>query len=345
MSNRFIRALKGETIWPPPVWLMRQAGRYLPEYRELRATAGGFLAMVYDPDYATEITLQPIRRFGFDAAILFSDILVLPQALGRRLWFVEGEGPRLDPLRDPADIPTFDGARVSEHCAPIYETVRRLSRELSQETALIGFAGAPFTVAAYMIEGQGSREFAAAKGFAFRESTAFARLLEVLADATAVYLKDQIAAGAQAVQLFESWAGVVPASHFEDWVVKPTRRIVDQVHASYPDIPVIGFPRQSGILIERYAADTGIAAVGMDPQIDTAWAAKHLQPKLTVQGNLDPVLLLTGGEPMLTQARRIAADLSGGPFVFNLGHGVIKETPPEHVTHLLEHIRTKPANG
>ncbi len=339
MSKPFLRALAGETLETPPAWLMRQAGRYLPEYRALREKAGGFLAMAYNPDHAVEITLQPIRRFGFDAAILFSDILVLPHAMGRELWFETGEGPRLTPLRDPADIPAVEPDRIAEHCEPVYEALRRLSTELDDKTALIGFAGSPFTVAAYVIEGRGSKDFAHAKRFAFEQPEDFARLLDVLAEATALYLKAQIAAGAEAVQVFESWASLVPATEFDNWVIKPTRKIVDLVKADYPDIPVIGFPRMSGALIERYAAQTGINAVGMDPQVDTAWAARTLQPKLTVQGNLDPVLLLIGGEAMVAAAKKIKSDLSGGPFVFNLGHGVIKETPPENVQLLLDTLR------
>jgi len=341
MSKPFLRALAGDSLSPPPVWLMRQAGRYLPEYRALREQAGGFLAMVYNPDHAVEITLQPIRRYGFDAAILFSDILVMPHALGRELWFETGEGPRLDPLRREADIPAVDADRIGEHCAPVYEALRRLSGELPAETALIGFAGSPFTVAAYMVEGRGSKDFAAAKRFAFEQPAAFARLLDVLAEGTTLYLKDQVRAGAEAVQLFESWASLVPATHFDDWVIRPTRRIADALKAEFPDLPIIGFPRMSGGLIERYVGENGagIDAVGLDPQVDTGWAARVLQPKLTVQGNLDPVLLLTGGEAMVSAAKKIKSDLSGGPFVFNLGHGVIKETPPEHVQLLLDTIR------
>ncbi|MGF6226982.1 uroporphyrinogen decarboxylase [Inquilinus ginsengisoli] len=338
-AKPFLRALAGETLARPPVWLMRQAGRYLPEYRALRAQAGSFLDLCYNPELAAEVTLQPIRRYGLDAAILFSDILVVPHALGQALDYVEGEGPKLEPVTDAAGIARLSAGRLHEVLGPVYETVGRVAAALPPETALIGFAGAPWTVATYMVEGGGSKEYGVVKRLAYGEPETFGRLIDLLVEATVAYLLRQVAAGVHAVQLFDSWAGVLPEAEFERWVIAPTRRIVDAVRAAAPGVPIIGFPRGAGLLYERYLAGTGVDAVGLDTTVPPGWAAKALQPKAAVQGNLDPVLLLTGGEPMIRAADAITAALDGGPFVFNLGHGVLQKTPPEHVAALVRHLR------
>jgi len=332
-------ALAGKALARPPVWLMRQAGRYLPEYRAVRARAGSFLDLCYNPELAAEVTLQPIRRYGLDAAILFSDILVVPHALGQALDYVEGEGPKLEPVTDAAGIARLSARRLHEVLGPVYETVGRVAAALPPETALIGFAGAPWTVATYMVEGGGSKEFGVVKRLAYGEPETFARLVDLLVEATGAYLLRQIQAGAEAVQLFDSWAGVLPPAEFERWVIEPTRRIVGAVRAAAPKVPVISFPRGAGLLYERYLAGTGVDAVGLDGSVSPGWAAQALQPRAAVQGNLDPVFLVTGGEPMIRAADAIVDALGGGPFVFNLGHGVHQRTPPEHVAALIRHLR------
>ncbi|UCH75429.1 MAG: uroporphyrinogen decarboxylase [Rhodospirillales bacterium] len=333
------RALNGDTISPPPVWLMRQAGRYLPEYRKVRRQVGGFLELCYTPDLAVEVTLQPIHRYGFDAAILFSDILVVPDALGQEVRFAEGEGPKLAPIRDVAGLAVLREEGVHDHLAPVYETVRRLSRELPPEVTLIGFAGAPWTVATYMVEGGSSRDFATTRAWSLADPEGFGRLIEIVTKATAAYLCRQVEAGAEALQLFDSWAGILPEDAFERWVIEPNSQIVSIVKQKYPQVPVIGFPRGAGVLYERYIDKTGVNAVSLDTTVPLAWAAERLQPKATLQGNLDPQVLLAGGEALERRAREIVTMLGNGPFIFNLGHGIIKETPPEHVARLLEVIR------
>ncbi|MDH3703445.1 MAG: uroporphyrinogen decarboxylase [Alphaproteobacteria bacterium] len=344
-----LRALAGEILRTPPVWLMRQAGRYLPEYRKIRAEAGGFLALCYTPELAEEVTLQPVRRFGVDAAILFSDILVIPQALGQEVRFEEGEGPRLAPVRDEAGVSALRSAAAAatndgfeETLGPVYETVRRVSKALPDECSLIGFAGAPWTVATYMVEGGTSRDFHTVKRWALTDPDGFEKLIGVLVDATAAYLNRQIDAGAAVVQLFDSHTGVLPEGAFVRWSIRPTKRIVEQVRSRHPDVPIIGFPRGAGINYERYVRETGVTAVGLDSAVPLSWARTALQPILPVQGNLDPVLLLHGGAPMETAVREILSVLGGGPMIFNLGHGVIKETPPEHVAALIECVRRGP---
>ncbi len=343
-KNRLLLdALRGVKTERAPIWLMRQAGRYLPEYRELRTKAGGFLAMVYDPALASEITLQPIRRFGMDGAILFSDILVIPQALGQSLRFEQGEGPRLDALSSLADIAALRVETIDETLDPVYETVRETRRKLSIEgldhTALIGFAGGLWTVACYMIEGKGGSDFAGAKAWAGANPDAFAALMDKLSAATLHYLSRQIEAGVQAVQIFESWAGVVEEENFDAWVIAPTRRLVQALKQRYPDIPVIGFPRGASLpLMTRFAAETGVDALGCDYDHAPENLAP-LQQSVCVQGNLDPEILLAGGAPMDEAARRILDALSGGPFVFNLGHGVIKETDPAQVDRLVKLVQ------
>jgi uroporphyrinogen decarboxylase len=318
---------------------MRQAGRYLPEYRDLRARAGSFLAMCYDPALAAEVTLQPLRRYGMDAAILFSDILVVPHALGQRLDFVEGEGPRLDPVRRTGDLTRLSRTGFHDHLAPVYEAVGRIAGSLDESTALIGFAGAPWTVATYMVEGGGSKDFTAIKTWAYSDPTGFARLIDLLVDVTAEYLIRQIGAGAEVVQLFDSWAGALPPGPFRTLVIEPTRRIVDQVKAACPGVPIIGFPRAAGLQYQAYVRDTGVDAVGLDTTVPPDWAAEQLQPRLPVQGNLDPIVLVAGGDVLRTAVRDLLETFKGGPWVFNLGHGVVPSTPPEHVAELARLLR------
>lgn len=325
-----------------PFWFMRQAGRYLPEYRELRAKAGGFLNMVYDPAMAKEVTMQPLRRFGMDAAILFSDILVVPHALGRDVRFEEGEGPKLTPVK-PDTIPFFNEAFFDRTAAPVYEAVAEIAYALPAEgfgrAALIGFAGAPWTVACYMAEGGGSRDFLAAKRWAAQDPESFGALIDSVTAATVHYLEKQVAAGAEALQIFDSWAGVLDENMFRRWVITPAREIAQRLKYSCPGVPLIGFPRGAGILYRDYAQAAGVSALGLDWQVPPKWAAGALQSLLPVQGNLDPALLLTGGDALTLAAENILGNLSGGPFVFNLGHGIIKETPPENVETLCALLR------
>lgn len=329
---------------PPPVWLMRQAGRYLAEYRKIRAEVGSFLDLCYSPEHATEVTLQPIRRFGFDAAILFSDILVVPHGLGQEVRFVEGEGPKLPPIRCGSDMSGLSLTAMqsaSGPLEPVYEAVSRIREALPAETALIGFAGAPWTVAAYMVEGRTSRDFHAIKSWALADPDGFGALMDLLVEATAEHLSRQVSAGADAVQIFDSHAGVLPDGAFEKWIIEPTARIVAALRDKHPNFPIIGFPRGAGLRYPEYAAKTGVTAVGLDSVVPVVWARDALQSQMPVQGNLDPVYLLAGGSKMLAAADRILDALGDGPLIFNLGHGVIKETPPDHVIALIEHIRAR----
>ncbi len=344
-EKTMLRALRGEVLARPPVWLMRQAGRYLPEYRELRAKAEGFLDLCYTPDYAVEVTLQPIRRFGFDAAILFSDILVVPHALGQKVWFEEGLGPRLEALEQAGDIDRLDRTALHDRLAPVYETVGRLSRELPAETTLIGFAGAPWTVASYMLEGGSSKDFAAGKRWAYSAPEAMQRLIDLLVAATGDYLIAQIDAGAEVVQIFDSWAGVWPEAHLRRWCLEPAKALVARLKAERPGVPVILFPRGAGVLYETYAVESGADALGLDTTVPLAWARQALQSKVCVQGNLDPLLLVAGGDSLRQGVETILRELSGGPFVFNLGHGIVPQTPPEHVAQLIEQLRAWPGAG
>ncbi|WP_227010105.1 uroporphyrinogen decarboxylase [Pelagibius marinus] len=344
-EKAMLRALKGETLARPPVWLMRQAGRYLPEYRELRARAEGFLDLCYTPDYAVEVTLQPIRRYGFDAAILFSDILVVPHALGQKVWFEEGVGPRLEALERAEDLDRLDRAALHDRLAPVYETVGRLSRELPAETTLIGFAGAPWTVASYMLEGGSSKDFAAGKRWAYGDPAAMQRLIDLLVAATGDYLIAQIDAGAEALQIFDSWAGVWPEAHLRRWCLEPAKALVKRLKTERPGVPVILFPRGAGVLYETYAAESGADALGLDTTVPLAWARETLQSKVCLQGNLDPLLLVAGGESLRSGVDTILRELGGGPFVFNLGHGIVPQTPPEHVARLMEQLHAWPGAG
>jgi len=345
ISNSFLATLAGQPADRTPIWLMRQAGRYLPEYRRLRSTAGSFLDLCYTPDLATEVTLQPIRRYGFDAAILFSDILVVPDALGQQVAFREGEGPVLEPVRDDVAISALSLDRLSEHLAPVYEAVGQIRAALPRETALIGFAGSPWTVATYMIEGRGSKDFATVKTFAFANPDLFAKLIDLLEQATVSHLCAQIEAGAQTVQLFDSWAGVLPPDAFRRWIIEPTARIVGQLHKRHPSVPVIGFPRQAGLLYCAYVEGTGVDAVGIDSTVPLNWAADNLRTKSVIQGNLDSALLKAGGKPMLDAAKAILLAFRDGRHIFNLGHGVLQHTPPDHVAALVDFIRDFDAEG
>ena len=337
-NKKLLRVFAHRIETPPPVWLMRQAGRYLPEYRAVRATAGSFLDLCYTPELAAEVTLQPIRRFQLDGAILFSDILVVADGLGRKVTF--DDGPKLEPLRDAAEIDALDVQRVCDRAAPVFETVRRVRQELPAETALIGFAGAPWTVATYMVEGGGSRDFLYVKSWAYRSPDTFARLIDVLVDATSRYLNAQIAAGAEAVQLFDTWAGVLPEQAFRRWCLEPIREIIANVHAEHPGIATVVFARGVGTNYALLAAESGADVIGIDAATPLDWARDSVQNRCVVQGNLDPVLLVAGGAALDAEIDRIIATLGRRPFVFNLGHGVLPETPPENVARLVARVRT-----
>jgi uroporphyrinogen decarboxylase len=334
-----LRALAGEALALPPVWLMRQAGRYLPEYREIRQRVPGFLDLCFTPELACEVTLQPVRRFGMDAAILFSDILVVAHGLGQKVSFREGEGPVLEPIRSAAEARRLSLDEFSGRVAPVYETVGRVATVLPATTALIGFAGAPWTVASYMVEGGTSRDFAAVKRWAFADPDGFGELIDRLVEATVIYLSGQIAAGAEVVQLFDSWAGVLPERDFMRWVVAPTQRIVRALKENHPRVPVIGFPRGAGLMYRAYFSGSGVTALGLDSTVPPAIARKTLQSIGPVQGNLDPLLLVAGGAAMAESVTAIRRALGDGPFIFNLGHGIVPETPVEHVTELMALLR------
>lgn len=339
-TKKLLKALAGETQDTPPVWIMRQAGRYLPEYRELRATAGGFLDLCYNPEFATEVTLQPIRRFGFDAAILFADILLLPQALGMKLWFETGEGPRLEPVTNMAEINNLRPIdEIHETLSPIYETVKRLSEELPAETTLIGFAGAPWTVATYMVAGRGSPDQAAARRLMYQEPAAFQRLIDIVTDATIEYLARQAEAGAEVVKLFDSWAGALSGSTFEQYALKPAVKIAKELKKRFPDLKFIGFPRGAGGGYIDFANTGVFDGLAMDSSVPAEWARDNLQNKVTVQGNLDPMMMITGGDMLVSETQRLLDILGGGPYIFNLGHGITPEGKPENIEKMLKVIR------
>ncbi|MGX1790192.1 uroporphyrinogen decarboxylase [Bosea sp. NPDC055332] len=338
-QSLFLRALSGEILPKPPLWLMRQAGRYLPEYRELRAKAGGFLDLCYNPEWAAEVTLQPIRRFGFDAAILFSDILVIPHALGQKLWFAQGEGPRLEPVADVARFGEIREEIDQEVLAPVYETVKRVKAALPDGTALIGFCGAPWTVATYMVAGRGTPDQGPAKELFQRDPALFARLIDRLVVNSAAYLNAQIDAGVDAVQIFDSWAGSLGPDDFKRWSIEPTRRIVELVRARHPQARIIGFPRGAGAGIPDYVRATGIDAVGLETEIDRNFVCAAIQPLVPVQGHLDPQLLRTGGPELDREIEAIRAAFGDRAFVFNLGHGILPDTPIAHVERLVELVR------
>lgn len=323
----------------PPVWLMRQAGRYLPEYKETRAQAGDFLSLCYNSDLAAEVTLQPIRRFGFDAAILFADILLIPDALGQDVRFVAGEGPRLAPIRTESDFKALSMDNVEAHLQPVADTVSKVRAGLSDETALIGFAGAPWTVLTYMLEGQGSKDHFNSRKFAYQNPKLFEALLELVSEATLHYLKMQVRAGAQVIKLFDSWAGSATAQGFEDWVIKPAQYIFDGLRKEFPELPIIGFPRGAGEKLPLFVDKTGVDAVAIDYSMHVQWAAQNLPEGLCVQGNLDPAILVAGGKALDAAVDEILRAFENRPHIFNLGHGIVPETPIAHVEQLLQRIR------
>ena len=318
---------------------MRQAGRYLPEYRALRAKAGSFLGLCFNPELASEVTLQPVRRFGFSAAILFSDILVIPHALGQSVRFVEGEGPSLDPLTNIEDVKRLKSNADDSILAPIYETVRRAKADLPKDVALIGFCGAPWTVATYMIAGRGTPDQAPARNFAAQQPAAFASLLDTLVTASAHYLVRQIEAGAECLQIFDTWAGILPPEDFERWCVQPTKRLVAEVRRAKPETKFIGFPRGAGNKIPRYAEETAVDAVSLETNIDRTFAREKIQTLVPVQGNLDPEILLAGGDVLDRAVDDVMAAFASGPFIFNLGHGILPQTPVAHVERMLARVR------
>jgi uroporphyrinogen decarboxylase len=338
-TKPLLSVLAGKHEAIPPVWMMRQAGRYLPEYRAVREKAGGFLDLCFNPVLASEVTLQPVRRFGFDAAILFSDILVVPLALGRKVWFVEGEGPRLEPLSDGRALLSVKGEADTNVLAPIYETVRRVKAELKPQTALIGFCGAPWTVATYMIAGQGTPDQALAKTLAVREPKAFQYLVDCLVDASAEYLSAQLGAGADLVQIFDTWAGALQAADFERWCMQPTKRLVAKLRTKRPGAKVIGFPRGAGKNIPRYVEETGVSAVSLGNEIDRIFARDEIQTRVPVQGNVDPLALLEGGAALDREVDAVLQTLGAGPLIFNLGHGILPTTPIAHVERMLKRVR------
>ncbi len=336
-TKPMLAILSGERRDPPPLWLMRQAGRYLAEYRALRADKGGFLELVYDPEAAAEVTLQPIRRFGFDGAILFSDILVVPQALGQDLWFETGEGPRLAP---PLTSARLDGLRPDPAIlAPIYETVRRVRAALPPHVTMLGFAGSPWTVATYMVAGQGSRDQSAARRVAYGDPGAFATLIEAIIALSVDYLEGQVRAGVEAVQLFDSWAGSLSPAQFERWVIAPNAEIVRRLRARCPEVRIIGFPKGAGGKLPAYARETGIDALGLDETVDPVWADRNLPAGMPVQGNLDPLALIAGGAALDTAVARIRDAFADRPHIFNLGHGILPDTPVAHVERLVALLR------
>ncbi len=340
MSKLILRALAGETLPTPPIWMMRQAGRYLPEYRATRAQAGDFLKLCYNPELAAEVTLQPIRRFGFDAAILFADILLLPQALGADLWFETGEGPRLSTITSMAGVQALKPADgVHDHLAPVYETVRILSRELPAETTLIGFAGAPWTVATYMIAGRGTPDQAPAHALKSADRVAFAALIDRITEATIEYLSMQVQAGAEVVKLFDSWAGSLKGADFTDFAVKPAARIIAALKARHPGLPVIAFPREAGAGYVGFARATGADCVALDNSVSPEWAAANVQKDGCVQGNLDPRHMVTGGAALVEATRHVVRAFAKGPHIFNLGHGITPDADPDNVALMIETVR------
>jgi uroporphyrinogen decarboxylase len=331
--------LSGEAQPIPPIWMMRQAGRYLPEYRDLRAKAGSFLKLCFTPEYAAEVTLQPIRRFNFDAAIIFSDILVIPYALGRSVRFEAGEGPRLDPLDTPEKVHALAREADFSQLEPVYEALRRVRSELAPEIALIGFCGAPWTVATYMIAGRGTPDQAPARLFAYRDPETFAHLIDILVEASIGYLTSQLAAGANVLQIFDTWAGVLPPAEFKRWSIEPTRRIVEGVRARVPGAKFIGFPRGAGALLPSYAASTGVDGVSIDWAAEPSFIRDQVQSRVAIQGNLDPLALIAGGAALDRAIDDVLANFGQGRLIFNLGHGILPETPIPHVEQMIKRVR------
>jgi uroporphyrinogen decarboxylase len=335
----FLEVLSGRRQPVPPIWMMRQAGRYLPEYRELRAKAGGFLDLCFTPEYAVEVTLQPIRRFSFDAAIIFSDILVIPYALGRSVRFEVGEGPRLDPLETPEKVATLAPQADFSKLEPVYEALRRVRRELNPNIALIGFCGAPWTVATYMVAGQGTPDQAPARMMAYRHPEAFSKIIDVLVENSIQYLLGQLRAGADVLQIFDTWAGVLPPREFTRWSTEPTRRIVEGVRAKIPDAKIIGFPRGAGALLPGYVEATGVDAVSIDWAAEPSLIRERVQSRVAVQGNLDPLVLIAGGAALDRAIDDVLSNYAGGRLIFNLGHGIQPETPIAHVEQMIKRVR------
>ena len=337
LGKPLLAVLKGERRDPAPLWLMRQAGRYLPEYRQLRKDKGSFLELVYDSDAAAEITLQPLQRFAFDAAILFSDILIIPFAIGQNLTFVAGEGPRLTPALVGSELDSLTPTLT--RLEPIYETVRKVKAKLAPETTLIGFAGAPWTVATYMISGQGSRDQSDSRRLAYLDAGRMKSIIDRIEAVTFHYLSGQIEAGAEAVQLFDSWSGSLAPLQFERWVIEPTARLVERLKGEHPDIPIIGFPKGAGGKLRAYAEETGVDCIGLDETVDPQWANRELPQGLPVQGNLDPLALIAGGGEMEAAVRRILDAFRSRPHIFNLGHGILQETPTDNVEQLVALVK------
>lgn len=332
-----LETLRGKKSDRTPVWLMRQAGRYLPEYRELRASKGGFLELCYDAEAAAEVTLQPIKRFAFDGAILFSDILIVPHAMGQNLWFEAGEGPRLAPKITEVALASLE--RAPEHFEAIYQTVRRVASQIDDKTTFMGFAGSPWTIATYMVQGQGSKDQAVTRRYAYKDEVAFGELIDAIIENTVEYLLGQVDAGVEAIQLFDSWAGTLSPAQFEKWVIAPNAEIISRLKAVHPDLPIIGFPKGAGAKLLAYANETGASAIGLDETVDPLWAHENLPAGLPLQGNLDPLALIAGGEALEKSARHILQIFEDRPHIFNLGHGILPDTPIEHVEQLLHIVR------
>ncbi len=339
ITKKMLVTLNGQKTTTPPLWLMRQAGRHLKEYLEIREKAKNFLEFCYTPDLAVEATLQPIRRYGFDAAILFSDILVIPDALGQQVEFVPGTGPKLEAISSFDELEKLSKDGLHDHLSPVYEAIGKICCELPEETILIGFAGAPWTIATYVVEGGGSKNYQKTRKWAYDAPDEFGVLIDILVDATADHLIRQIESGVEVVQLFDSWAGVLPPSQFVKWSIEPAKKIIARIRAKHPDIPIIGFPRGAGLLYQRFVQETGVNAISIDATVPVTWAAKNLQPYCAVQGNLDNLALLTGGPAMEAEVAHILAAFADGPFIFNLGHGILPETPVSHVKKLIELVR------
>ena len=341
MKKIFLEALNGKTLERPPFWFMRQAGRYLPEYRKIRHSIPTFLDLCYNPELASEVTMQPIDRFKPDVAILFSDILVIPDALGRKVSFSKGIGPELDPIISLKDVDNLLVNNVNQHLSPVYETVKKVKKRLPEEIALLGFAGAPWTVATYMVEGGSSRDFLKVKTWAREDPDRFDYLLSIIVEATTDYLIGQIESGADAIQIFDTWAGIVPSDQFNRFVISPTKSIISNVRKLKPDIKFIGFPKGIGPEISTYVSETGIDCISIDSTLSPNYAATFLQSNCTIQGNLDPVALLIGGKTMIKAADQIIKNLENGPFIFNLGHGVMPQTPTQNIELLAKHIKSQ----
>ncbi|MEE9387058.1 MAG: uroporphyrinogen decarboxylase [Paracoccaceae bacterium] len=340
-AKTILRALAGETLPVPPVWMMRQAGRYLPEYKATRAQAGDFLSLCYNPDLAAEVTLQPIRRFGFDAAILFADILLVPQALGADLWFVTGEGPRLSTITTPGSVAALKPVdAIHDTLSPIYETIKILTRELPDDTTLIGFAGAPWTVATYMIAGRGTPDQGPAHALIAQDRATFEALLDRITQATISYLSMQIEAGAEVVKLFDSWAGSLKGTDFDKYALAPAIEIIAALKAKYPNVPVIAFPREAGDRYIGFAKATGADCVALDNSVSADWGAANVQVDGCVQGNLAPGHMVTGGQALVDETKRIVQAFSGGPHIFNLGHGITPDADPDNVRLMIETVRS-----